>query len=79
MMWDQGTGDWLWMGLWMLIIWGGLAAVVLLAIRTLWHGSDRGEAKGSDARSILAERYARGEISQDEFERMEHVLDHRAA
>jgi uncharacterized membrane protein len=35
-----------------------------------------GEPEGPEAREILAERFARGEISEDEFQQRKRVLDH---
>jgi uncharacterized membrane protein len=37
--------------------------------------NDRAPAKRSDARSILEERFAKGEISEDEFEQRRRVLE----
>jgi len=55
----------------------GLVAVVFFVLR----GSDDSRWRGGvapdqpDAREILAERFARGEISQEEFEQRTRVLE----
>lgn len=78
MMWDQwGRGygmDWGWFGamhlLWWLLLIAG-AAALLRYILGLKGGADRGEDR---AHAVLRERYARGEIDQQEFdERMRHL------
>lgn len=40
------------------------------------HGDIEDQVDGS-ARDILAERFARGEISEEEFEQRRRVLEHR--
>ena len=57
---------WMWLGhgLWFLLIAGlGIALVVVLS-RYLGRGEGGG---GKNARDILEERYARGEIDREEF------------
>jgi putative membrane protein len=75
----DGDG-WGWMagGLMMLIFWGGLVALVVFLVRGSDARSSRREEKrsGADALGILAERFARGEISEDEFEQRKRVLEH---
>jgi putative membrane protein len=75
----DGNG-WGWMagGLMMLIFWGGLVALVVFLVRGSDARSSRREEKrsGADALGILAERFARGEISEEEFEQRKRVLDH---
>ena len=74
MMWGDGWG---WIGaLMMLIVWGGLLAVVVFLVRGFGvHSSQREEKRRTDAREILAERFARGEISEEEFEQRRRVLE----
>jgi putative membrane protein len=71
---------WGWMagGLMMLIFWGGLVAVVVFLVRGFGARSSQEEEKrsGPDALEILAERFARGEISEDEFDQRRRVLEH---
>jgi len=68
--------DWFWGMLVMLVFWGGLIAVVVFAVRSFAGGSRRGSGEGPspDARTILENRFARGEISEDEFEQRKRVL-----
>jgi putative membrane protein len=55
----------------MLIFWGGLAALVVLLVRTL--GGPR-QAQPDGAMDTLRRRLAAGEITQEEFERIRKVL-----
>lgn len=77
MMWGDGWGGWITGALMMLIFWGGLVALVVLLVRGFGARPGRGEEKPSrpDAREILAERFARGEISEEEFEQRRRVLE----
>jgi putative membrane protein len=74
MMWgwdDAGWAGWLFMSLMMLIFWGGLAAVVVWLIRQ--PRPSAGDPKPS-ATQILEERFARGEIDEEEFEKRRNTL-----
>ena len=60
--------------LWMLLgflVFAGIVALVIWAI-VQFAGSSRGQAPldTSAAQRVLDERYARGEISQDEYQRI---------
>ncbi len=75
----DGTG-WGWMigmGLMMVAFWGGLILLAFWLLRSSMRPEDRRRTDGEDhdrpsrnALDILKERYARGEISRDEFEQM---------
>jgi putative membrane protein len=69
--------DWVWGTLMMLVFWGGLAAVVVLGVRAFGGGSRRGseDTQVPDAKTVLENRFARGEISQEEFEQRKRVLE----
>ena len=72
MMWNYGFGglDWLWMGVMMLLFWGGAIVLGVWAIRSF-----AGRRQDSDpAFDVLRRRLASGEISQDEFERLKKAL-----
>jgi putative membrane protein len=64
-----------------------LACMYLMARMMMGHGGsehgghgEHGDGGGSrSARDILAERFARGEISEEEFEERRRVLEHRAS
>ena len=81
MMWGDGWGGWIAGALMMLIFWGGLVALVVLIARGFGAHPSRGEEKqrGPNAREILAERFARGEISEDEFEQRRRVLERQSS
>lgn len=74
--WGSGWGAWEWIA--MSLFW---LVPLLLAVGLLWlilGGRGRGDGAGAPgdagddrrALAILKERYARGEISREEFERM---------
>ncbi len=55
----------------MLIFWGGLIALAVWIARELFGERQSGESKGfATPREILARRYARGEISREEYDLM---------
>ena len=72
MMWWDGMGwGWMWFG--------GIFGIVLLVIiifAVVWaiRRSTEHTGTGRDATGILRERYARGEITREEFERMKKDL-----
>lgn len=81
--WDYGVWGWGWMifgSLMMVLFWGGLIALVVLAVRGLTggnqrQGSDRAEsAPSSSPLDILQTRYAKGEITREEFEQIRDDL-----
>lgn len=80
MWWDHGggDGDWLAMSLMMVVFWGLLAALVVLLVRSSrhWPAQPRVEQSPttSGADELLAERFARGEIDENEFTRMRDLL-----
>jgi putative membrane protein len=59
--------------LFMLLFWGLIIVGLVLVIRQLWKPSHRSQT--SSALSIAAERYARGEISKEEFETIKQNLN----
>ena len=80
MMWGTGWGNWILGFLMMVLFWGGLIALVILALRS-WDASGRrgsSDARRPGAREILEERFAKGEISEDEFAERRRVLEHVA-
>lgn len=58
----------------MLLFWGGLIVLAVLAVRALFRSGSQGNPLNlsgrSTARDILDQRYARGEISRAEYEQM---------
>jgi putative membrane protein len=78
---NWGAGEWLAMGTMMLVFWGLVIGLVVWAVRSSRSGDQRGRPEGgrsSGADTLLAERYARGEIDEDEFLRRRDLL-HSAA
>jgi putative membrane protein len=83
--WDMGLGlgwgGWLVGGLLMLLFWGGVIALAFFAIRALMrsgqgraaHGSPR--QGGEEALDIAQERYARGDISREEYLELKQTLE----
>jgi len=74
-----GWGGWLMGGLMMLLFWGGLILLIVLAVRAFARSGNSSQiqtANGSvNALDILKNRYARGEISKEEFETIRHDLE----
>lgn len=72
--WHDGVA-WPWMlggFLWMVVFWGAIIGVIVWGISRLTR---RGEGPGSDsALEIARRRYARGEISREEFEQLKQDL-----
>jgi putative membrane protein len=81
--WGWGWGGWVLMTVVMVVFWAVVITLVVLAIRYLT--SDRGRSAGpqpgpitSGPEDVLAERYARGEIDDDEYRRRLALLrEHR--
>lgn len=79
MMWhDSSSTGWmgsLAMALWMILFWGGLILLVLWAIRSSGGAPRTGSGGHStDALSALEERFARGDIDDQEFKRRRAAL-----
>ena len=83
MMWGYrggwGWGHWLGMGLgmtlfWALIIFGMIALVRYLGGGRAGRGPAASGAEFSDAERLLAERFARGEIDEQEYHQRREVL-----
>ena len=71
MYWYDGNGEW-WMWLIMIIFWIVVIGLVIWGIGTISRRSTGGG--GSNALSIAKERYAKGEISHEEFEKIKKNL-----
>lgn len=70
---DWGMG-WGWGGMWlgplfMIVPLALLIALIVVLVRWLGGGSDDGGRRVRTARDILDERYARGEIDREEYQR----------
>ena len=77
MMWGAGCGDGPWGLLWIGASWGLVALLVYGLVRAS-RGSSEGRS-ADEARRILAERFARGEVSGEGFERRRQVLEREAS
>jgi putative membrane protein len=64
---------WMWLGglLWLIILGAFVGLIVWLVVRSSWQPPTTTQG---DARRILAERFARGEIDEDEFARRTELL-----
>ncbi len=76
MMWGPGWGMGIWGWIWMIINWlfwiGILVGIAVLVVRLFQQPG--GGSKGEDPRTILKRRYAAGQITREEFERMKQEL-----
>lgn len=63
--WDMGVGGWIWM----LVVPVALVAVVWLLARAAQYPT-----RADDALATLRGRFARGEISEEEFEKTRRLL-----
>ncbi|MFH1662963.1 MAG: SHOCT domain-containing protein [Chloroflexota bacterium] len=78
MMWDYGTGWWgAFGGVSMILLWVGVIILIVWVVMKIVKGSSNGggstETK-NDALDIAKERYAKGEISKEEFEQIKKDL-----
>ena len=70
-----GWGGWLLMSLMMLAFWTLIVVAVVAVVRSLRRDEDRPGYRGtSDARQLLDERFARGEIDADEYGKRRELL-----
>ena len=65
--WDMGLGGWLWMILWVILL-----IAVIWAVMAMIPG--RGRPTADDPAQILKTRFARGEISQEQYEQARRLL-----
>ena len=70
MMWYYGGWSWVWMTLMMVVLWGGVIALAVWAIRSFSGPRHDGDA----AMNKLRERLASGAITQDEFDKTKKIL-----
>ncbi len=70
MMWYYGGGGWLWMGVMMVLFWGGVLLLAIWAFR----GFSGSKHAGDEAMTLLRKRLAAGEISPEDFEKTKKAL-----
>ncbi len=68
-----GWGYGLFGPLMMLVYWGVIIALIVVVVR--WLSDNRGQAGRKDAMDILRERFAAGEIDEEEFNRRKRALE----
>jgi len=77
-MWGYGPSAWGWLMMVLgTLFWVALLALIVLAIMRLWPGEGTfrsSSPREDEALAILRQRYARGEIDTEEFERMRREL-----
>ena len=74
-MWDIPAGMGWWMafgGVWMVIFWVGLIALIVWGITRLTRRND--SSSKHNPLNMARERYAKGEISREEFEQIKKDL-----
>ena len=72
MWWHYDTGMGWWMIAWMVVFWGVLIALIVWGIRKLTGRGD--STRKQDPLDVVKERYARGEITKEEFEQLKKDL-----
>ena len=74
MMWDMGDGMGWWMilgSVWVVLFWAG---IIWLFVRAFERGESRHDSGGETGIEIARRRYARGEISREQFEKLRDDL-----
>ncbi len=72
---NAGWGGWIAMLITMLVFWGGLIVVIAFLVRQPGQGTGQPPRQDRpDPKTILEERFARGEITKDELEEGRRVL-----
>ena len=65
--------------IWMLIFWGGLILLAVLLISLLFPNDSQSPTNyphaSSSARDILDQRFARGELSQEQYREMRQTIE----
>ena len=81
-MWHTGDGmGWwmLWGGLMMILFWGAIIALVVWSVQAISRRDDGHAQSGAipprTPLEIAKERYARGEISREQFEEVRQTLE----
>jgi len=73
--WHQGMGWWMvFGGIWMLLFWGAIIGLVIWGISTITGRRGSGAGAPPTPLDVAKERYAKGEISKDEFEQIKKDL-----
>lgn len=70
-----GWHDGGWGVLWMILSWAVIVAIVVFLVRAFSSRPPERPERTTDPRGILDERFARGEISEDEYRERRSVLE----
>jgi putative membrane protein len=62
-------------GIFMIFFWGLIILGVVYLVKIILGGGSTEEKKNESAQEILEKRFARGEISKEEFENAKEVLN----
>jgi putative membrane protein len=75
-MWWYGFPGWWGIGMMiiMVVFWGGIIALIVWAIMRFARGSGSNISARRDPLEIAKERYARGEITKEQFEQIKRDL-----
>jgi putative membrane protein len=68
----EGIGWMVFGGLWMLLFWGGLIALIVWGVTRLTGQARR--VQKHNPMDVARERYARGEISKEDFDQLRKDL-----
>ncbi|WP_353946946.1 SHOCT domain-containing protein [Streptomyces sp. HUAS MG91] len=81
MFWNEQAGGWGWfvMSVGMLLFWLLVGVLAVLAFRSLSSPERTVPPRRAAPETILDERFARGDIDEDEYRRRQAVLDGRPA
>jgi len=71
----QGFGGMWFGGLWMVLFWVLVIVGLVMVVRWLAGGAASAPKPEDRALALLKERYARGEIGDEEFERMRREIE----
>ncbi len=72
-MWYDGMGWWMMFGgIWLILFWGGIIALIVWGVKKVTERSSR--TGNQSPLDIAKERYAKGEITKEEFERIKKDL-----
>ena len=72
-MWFDGRGWWMVFGaIWMVLFWGVIIGLIVWGVSQVGGGGQRRDAESS--LDIARRRYARGEITREEFEQLRKDL-----
>lgn len=73
--WYDGMGWWMVFGMILFVVfWGGIIALIIWGVSRVTRGSSGSTQNRSDALEIAKVRYARGEITREQFEQIKKDL-----